>query len=144
MQKEENLRVERNQSLNKASYKIMLYVLKVLPIGIAMICILNIILSYFDLDTRYLNYIGGVSLLPLVFLYITSYVFEFCIYHRIFLHYIVLNNILCTLDHYCKFNTTDKEYLMLHLIILGIILLIILKIYLNDRNSKRSAINYNK
>ena len=35
-----------------------------------------------------LSYVGGISVISLIFLYLTSYMFRFCKYHRMFLHYI--------------------------------------------------------
>ena len=57
---------------------------------LAFITLLNSILSYFNIDLVILSYIGGVSLIPILFIYITSYTFKFCEYHRMFLHYIVV------------------------------------------------------
>lgn len=37
--------------------------------------------------------------MPIAFLYLASYVFEFCEYHRIFLHYVAIDTILTTIDY---------------------------------------------
>ena len=47
-----------------------------------------------------LSYIGGISVIPLVFLYLASYMFRFCEYHRMFLHYIVFTWIINITDDY--------------------------------------------
>lgn len=75
---------------SKILYKIQLYLLKVIPMVMAFICLLNTVLSYFDIDVILLSYLGSCSILMIVYLYIASYVFRFCEYHRMFLHYIVV------------------------------------------------------
>ena len=76
--------------MNKLLYKTTVIVLKILLMLLAFITLLNSILSYFNIDLVILSYIGGVSLITILFIYITSYTFKFCEYHRIFLHYIVV------------------------------------------------------
>lgn len=57
---------------------------------LAFITLLNSILFYFNIDLVILSYIEEVSLITILFIYVTSYTFKFCEYHRIFLHYIVI------------------------------------------------------
>ena len=76
--------------MNKLLYKVTVIVLKILPMLLAFITLLNSILSYFNIDLVILSYIGGVSLITILFIYIDSYTFKFCEYHRMFLHYIVV------------------------------------------------------
>ena len=64
----------------KLLYKTTVIVLKILPMLLAFITLLNSILFYFNIDLVILNYIGGVSLITILFIYITSYTFKFCEY----------------------------------------------------------------
>jgi hypothetical protein len=88
--------------------------------------LINTILSYCYIDLPILSIIGGISLLPLVFLYISSYAFHFCAYHRMFLHYIVINDVLCWIDYTYKLPIDNWEYIKLHIAIAGICAFIIL------------------
>ena len=63
--------------MDKLLYKITVIVLKVLPMLLAFITLLNSILSYFNIDLVILSYIGGVSLITILFIYIASYAFKF-------------------------------------------------------------------
>ena len=110
---------------SKLLYKIELYLIKVIPMIISGIYVLNTILSYFDIDVPALSYIGGVSLLPLAFLYLSSYVFKFCLYHRMFLHYVLLVNILDIYDYYIGIPITNKAYLILIISITAIFIFFI-------------------
>lgn len=107
-------------------HKIQLWLLKIIPMTLSLIVLLNILLSYFGVDTFILSYLGGVSLLPMVFLYISSYAFKFCSYHRLFLHYVSINWILNIYDYYVGIPLSDKKLLMLYLIITGIFIFLIL------------------
>lgn len=122
---------------NKTLYKLELYLLKVIPMLLALIAFLNTVLSYFDIDLVIWFYIGSVSLLPLIFLYMSSYVFKFCEYHRMFLHYVVVTNVLNVYDYYVGIPISDRELLVLHMIIAGISLFVILYLYVKD--TKKSA-----
>ena len=99
---------------------------------LAFITLLNSILSYFNIDLVILSYIGGVSLITILFIYIVSYIFKFCEYHRIFLHYIVVTCIINIIDLYIGIPINDLEYLCLQMIVAGISLFIILYCYLKN------------
>ena len=123
-------------NLNKELYKIQLYLLKVIPMVMAFICLLNSTLSYFDIDLPILSYIAGNSILTIVYFYITSYVFKFCSYHRIFMHYTTITWIINIIDLYIGIPIGDLPYLLLQLIVAGICLFIILYLYV--KNHKKS------
>ena len=99
----------------------------------ALLSLLNTILSYFNIDLVILSYVGGVSLITILFIYIASYTFKFCEYHRIFLHYIVVTWIINIIDLYIGIPINDLEYLCLQMIVAGVSLFIILYFYLKRK-----------
>ena len=99
---------------------------------LALTVLLNSILSYFGIDLYILSYIGGVSIFTMLFLYLSSYVFKFCEYHRMFLHYIVSTWIINITDYYVGIPISDLEYLCLQMIIAGVSLFIILYLYVKS------------
>ena len=119
--------------MNKLLYKVTVIVLKILPMLLAFITLLNSILSYFNINLVILSYIGGVSLITILFIYVTSYTFKFCEYHRIFLHYIVVTWIINIIDLYIGIPINDLEYLCLQMIVAGVSLFIILYFYLKRK-----------
>lgn len=129
--------VEVNCPKSRVLYKIQLYLLKVIPMVMAFICIVNSTLSYFDIDIPVLSYIASNSILTLLFFYTSSYVFKFCSYHRMFLHYITVTWLLNVIDLYVGIPIGDLPYLLLQLIVAGISLFIIL--YLYAKNNKRTT-----
>ena len=131
--------VEVNSLRNKSLYKIELYLLKVLPMLLAAIYLVNTVLSYYDIIIPALSYIGGLSFIPLVFMYVSSYVFRFCSYHRMFLHYIVVNDSVNIVDYYYTLPTSDWELFVMQMSIAGVSLFIILYLYVkhHKQNAKR-------
>lgn len=117
---------------NKVLHKIQLYIVKVIPMVMAFTCLLNTILSYYNIDLEFLSYVGSCSILMVVYLYISSYVFRFCEYHRMFLHYIVLNTAINTYDMYIGVPLSDRGIFTLYLSIAGIFLFIILYLYVKN------------
>lgn len=86
------------RNIDKKWYKVTLGLLKIIPKLLATCDALNTLTCLLGYDLVILSFIGGVSFLTLAFLYLVSYVFRFCIYHRMFLHYILVNNIISTLE----------------------------------------------
>ena len=85
---------------SKNLYKVELYLLKIMPMVIALAYLVNTVSSYFGVDIPILASIAGMSLIPLIFMYISSCVFKFCEYYRMFLHYIAVNDIINIYDWY--------------------------------------------
>ena len=125
---------EENSLRNKSLYKIELYLLKVMPMLLAAIYLINTVLSYYYIVLPALSYIGGLSFIPLLFMYISSYVFRFCSYHRMFLHYIVINDLINLIDYYYTLPISDWELLILHMSIAGISLFITLYLYVKSHS----------
>lgn len=120
---------EKSKLRSKKLYKVTLVLLKVIPMLLAFCYVLNTTLYVFGIDSYILSHIAGMSLLPMIFLYLTSYVFQFCKYHRMFLHYVVLNDIINILDVYFGENISDWTYISIHLILLFVCLVIVLYLY---------------
>lgn len=117
---------------SKLLYKIQLYLLKVIPMVMAFICLINTTLSYFDIDVPVLSYIASNSVLTIIFFYISSYVFRFCEYHRMFIHYTTFTWLLNIYDIYIGVPVNDREMFSIYLIITGIFLFIILYLYVKS------------
>lgn len=120
-------------------YKLELLCVKYIPILIAVIVLANAILSYFDIYIEEVNYVAGTSFLTLIPMYISSYAYKFCEYHRMFIHYILSHKSLVTVDMYIGIPISDFNMLMVYLVLAGIFALAILYLHQkckNDRNDK--------
>nr|DAN01187.1 MAG TPA: hypothetical protein [Crassvirales sp.] len=121
--------------MNKRMYKLELLCVKYVPIIIAAIVLLNAILARFDVYVDELNYIAGTSFLTLIPMYISSIVYKFCKYHRMFIHYILTHKIVATIDMYIGILLEDGMLLLLYLIIAGIFAF--LALYLHQKYGGR-------
>ena len=121
---------------SKYLHKWILLLLKSIPMILALTALLNTLLSYYDIDVPLLSYLGGISLFPLIFLYLASYAFQFCEYHRMFIHYVTINWILNIVDYYWGIPISNKGLFLLYIAITGISLFIILYLYLKSRKRK--------
>ena len=126
-------------SLSKPLYKIELYLLKVIPMIMAALHLVNTTLFYFGLDLEILSYLGGVSFLTLGFLYLSSYVFKFCEYHRMFLHYVAVTNLICIYDTYVGIPISDGVLFIVNISIAGMFLFIILYLKRHEQFLKESC-----
>lgn len=122
--------------MNKYLYKIVLYLIKTIPIITAILTLLNTILSYFYIDLEIFSHICGVSLFTILFMYVTSIAFQFCFYHRIFTHYVTLNWLLNLYDYYIGIPLNNLHLLYFYLGITGTFLLIVLYEHCRKRNIK--------
>lgn len=103
--------------MNKRMCKLELICVKYIPILIALITLIDVILYYFDINFELINYVAGTSFLTMIPMYISSYVYKFCEYHRMFLHYIVVNEVVMMIDLYIGIPLGDFMLLVLYLII---------------------------
>lgn len=117
-------------------YKLFIVLLKYIPIFIALIYTLNTYAAFIGIEISAANNIAGISLLTWIFMYMATIVFKFCSYHRMFLYYILIVDIINIIDYYIGIPITDFQLLMLHSIITGISLFIILFLYLKINKNK--------
>lgn len=133
-QKQTPTSVEENLSLSNYKYKLFLGFLKILPIIMAGLFLLNTILSYFDIDWPVISYIASVGVIPWLFIMVASYLFRFCEYHRMFLWYIMANNILCWVDEEYGLPISDRGFFVLHIIVAGVFMFLVLYFHQKCKN----------
>lgn len=117
-------------------HKIVIYLVKTIPVITAFLFLLNIILSYFCINLEIFSHISGVSVFSLLFMYAASIAYQFCLYHRVCIHYITLIWLINLYDYYIGIPLSSKHLLYLYLIITGIFLFIILYEHCRKRNIK--------
>ena len=127
---------------SKALYKALLIFLKIIPMFIAICYMLNTIFAYVDIDIPVLSNLAGMSLSTWMFIYLASIVFKFCTYHRIFLYYILLTDLINIIDYYINIPITDYDLIIVHIIIIGLTLIIATCLYV--KNHKRATHKNNR
>ena len=102
---------------NKNLYKIFLIVIKYIPTFLAILKLATLIANYLKVRLFILTCLGGTSMIMLLVLYLISYIFKFCLTHRLPLHYVTTVSVLTMLDYYLGSSisalTSYRVYLML-------------------------------
>jgi hypothetical protein len=123
--KERRIPTNAEVSLNSRTlHKFVLYSVKVIPMLIAGIYVLNTVLSFYDIDWPGFSYI--VTFLFIGFIYLASFAFKFCKWHRMFIHYILLTLILNIIDYHWGIPISNRNLFLMYMIITGIFLFVIL------------------
>ena len=81
--------------------------LKYIPMIISLFYLINTITAFIGIDIPILSTISGMSLLTWIFMYVATIVFNFCSYHRIFLYYILIVDIINIIDYYISIPISD-------------------------------------
>ena len=90
--------MNRNLTVNKRIYKVVLFILKVQPAFVAFIYAVHPFLRFFHADWSPVAQLAHLSILNIIPFYIFSYLFHFCECHRLFLHYITVNELISMYD----------------------------------------------
>ena len=136
MAKEEKLK-------SKTLHKLLILVIKYIPMIISAFYILNTVLCWVGIDAPVISNIAGVSLLTWSFLLLSDIVFQFCIYHRMFLYYILIDDILNIYDFYFGIPLDTVKVLEIHSVLIGILLFSILIVYLKHAKDNKGDIIQN-
>ena len=70
------------EKINITLFKRFVLVSKVLPMVLAFCHFIHIILSYFYIDTTFINYFASISILTVAYLYLVNYVLKLCSYEE--------------------------------------------------------------
>lgn len=67
-----------------------------------------------------------MSILPVIFILVSSFVFKFCIYHRLPIYYIIISDIINYYDLYIGIPINNRNLFIINMIIAGIFIFLIL------------------
>lgn len=108
---------------SKFLYKIELVGIKLIPMIIALAYFIDTILDAYEIDVEFLSHLFGLALLPWCFLLLSSFVFRFCLFHRLPLYYIAVNHLISLIDYYIGIPVELKAWVVGHIAILFIFIL---------------------
>ena len=123
------------ERLQHSLYKIELHWIKIIPMIIAALSFLDTILSYLCYEGNIISYING--LLVWLFLYLSSFVFKFCRWHRMFLYYILVEGIINWYDYTYTIPLSFRPIVAMQLCLIVIFLSIGLYCYKHDKLPRR-------
>lgn len=113
-------------NLNKKLYKSILILIKVAPFIIGLGYFLNAVCLLSETAYVLFGYMIHTSVISWVLLYTISFVFQFCVLHRLPLYYIVINDAIIVIDNYIGIPLTGEGLIRLHTIIAFIFFIFIL------------------
>lgn len=114
------------EKFNKDVIRRFILITKIVPVIIAVVHLINSILSFMNYNDIPLNYFGGISFITIFYLYIASYTFKLCNYYRMFLHYSVIIDIINVYDYYFNIPISNANYIIVFVVITIITMLLIL------------------
>ena len=105
--------------INRSLHKIAICFLKFIPFILAIFNFLNTILTTLNIVFPFIVEMASISFIPLLFIYIASYLFKFCTYHRIPLYYVATNKILNLFDYNFQIPISDYNWIVINSLIFG-------------------------
>ena len=121
--------------------KILLLLIKFIPVMQMAGMLLNNTLCYFctDLDTIYLlDYIIGNSIITTILLFICSYIFNYCVWHRLIILANFINISIANIDSVYHINITDLQLLCVYYIISIIFIIIATTNHINKNERSKT------
>ena len=103
--------------------------------------LLNNTLCYFctDLDTIYLlDYIIGNSIVTTILLFVCSYIFNYCAWHRFIIFANFINITIANIDAIYHINITDLQLLCVYYIISIIFIIIATTNHINENERSKT------
>lgn len=120
------------EKLQTSLYKILLHWIKIIPMVIAALSFTDTILSYLDIDGNCISYIN--ALLVWLFLYLSSFTFKFCRWHRMFLYYILVEGIINWYDYTYIIPLGLKSMIVLQLFLVMLFVSLGLYFHIHDKH----------
>lgn len=119
------------EKVNITLFKRFVLVSKVLPMVLAFCHFIHIILSYFYIDTTFINYFASISILTVAYLYLVSYVLKLCSYYRMFLHYCVIIDVFNVYDYYIGIPINDVSLVLFYggVTIISMFIILYMKVF---------------
>ena len=125
----------KEAQLKRRSHKLLIVMLKFIPMITALCYFINELASFFGVDTPLFSHIAGMSLLPWLFILLAAFVFKFCIYHRMFLYYILIIDLLNIYDYYIGIPLDIYSLFVVHALVACVFLFLILYFYVKCRKN---------
>lgn len=126
-----------NTLINKNLYKIFITIIKYVPYVLAFLKIIGLILNYFKILTFFLTCLGGTSIIFIGMLYIISFIFKFCLMHRLSLHYVTILILLTTIDHYIGIPLSVEYLFKLYALLSGVFISSWIVIWFTNRKNPK-------
>jgi len=116
-------------------HKLMRVSVKLLPWILAVIYLIGTIFASLGIDLIILSYVGYTSLLPALYILLSSFTFKACIWHRLPLYFILINNII-NLLFWILYGSTPLGWVLISFL-LTIGLIAVIGAYLKNKHNEQ-------
>jgi hypothetical protein len=100
----------------------------------------NTLLSLFGIDLIIFSILGGLSLLPIIYFISVSFTFGYCLYHRLPIYYIILNDSINWLDYHIGIPIADMYFIAGSIVLMFIFIVVTTIIYLREKKREKNEI----
>lgn len=121
--------------LRNSLYKIELHWIKIIPMVVAVLSFTDTLLSYIGYEGATISYI--IALLIWLFLYLSSFCFQFCRWYRMFLYYILVEGIINWYDYTFIIPLELRPMIAIQLCLAIVFLSIGLYFHQHDKHARR-------
>ena len=128
--------VEENL-LKRSNYKIFLFINRYLPYVISLLYMVNTLLYLFGIDLTIFSILGGMSILPMIYFISVSFTFKYCLYHRLPLYYVILNDSINWLEYTIGIPINNTMFISISLILMLLTIIISTILYLKEKKRKK-------
>lgn len=111
----------------------MLTILKGLPMVMALGFVISNTIPRINPVLNMITHICGLLIPQFAFMYLSSYIFRFCSYHRIFLHYILAIQAITITDWYIGIPISNNEIRYLQYAVSVVFAIIAVCLYIKHR-----------
>lgn len=129
----------KNVIITRRQHQITMLVFKWLPAVMAFSYIMNVYCAFIGTWFQMVTHFVGLALTPLIFYYIASYVFHFCWYHRLFIHFIAIEELINLTDWYFHIPISNEAICYVHFTIMAIFLMIAIVTFMVKRPKKKGS-----
>jgi hypothetical protein len=96
--------------MNKHLLKLTKALTMYLPMLFCFFTVIDTICMMCGVELNVFNYLGGYSILIVIYLLVNSFTFRYCLYHRIPIYYMCFMMVLNTLEYYFEIFGITYEY----------------------------------
>jgi len=95
-----------------------------IPMLCAILVVVHSIFSFYNLEYRIFSELGGTSVLVWIYFLWNSYLYNLCIYQKMFIYYLIFSNTIAMIDVYVGIPISDLNYLLVYCISFGVSVLL--------------------
>lgn len=131
---------KKSASISRTQHQYLMLIFKWLPAVMAFSFFMNVYCAFAGVWFQVITHFLGLAITPLVFYYIASYIFHFCWYHRLFIHYIAIEELINLTDWYFRIPISNEAICYVHFTITAVFFAIAIVTFFVKRPKKKGSV----